>query len=181
METTLADMATAAVPGAARNGSLVALEVASRRPAWLDRLVLICTGDPMRVSDLLMTAARQDPSKAHEMIGAWSYTKGFRTPDGADARTRHLELTSHIPLDTLATDLRACTEYDGATISAASVAVPTVVVTAGDDRMVPPEYAKPIVDALADGTELVLPGVGHRVQWEAPEAVAAVLVAAATR
>lgn len=160
-------------------GSLIALEVASRRPAWMSRLVLMCTGYPMAVNAALIEQAERDPRSAAALITKWSHTRGFAATD-PNAMTHHEALTAHVPAAVLASDLRACDSYSEAEDAARSVEVPTLVITATEDKMVPSNLAEPILTALADASHLSLEGVGHRIQWEAPERVAAALVGVAS-
>ena len=49
-------------------GSLVALEAAARAPGRADRLVMIATAYPMKVSDALLATARDEPLRAIDMV-----------------------------------------------------------------------------------------------------------------
>ena len=55
-------------------GSLIALEVARRLPARVAGVALIGTAAPMRVSDALLAATRDDPAAAMDMINVWSHS-----------------------------------------------------------------------------------------------------------
>jgi pimeloyl-ACP methyl ester carboxylesterase len=55
-------------------GSLIALEVARRIPARVAGVALIGTAAPMRVSDALLAATRDDPEAAMDMINVWSHS-----------------------------------------------------------------------------------------------------------
>ena len=53
------------------------------------------------------------------------------------------------------------------------ITVPTLVVWGGEDRLVPPSYAKRIADALGGSAEIrQIAGAGHMVELDAPEALA---------
>jgi pimeloyl-ACP methyl ester carboxylesterase len=53
-------------------GSLIALEVASRVPDLVQKLVLIGTAFPMKVSDALLTGSIDAPFKTMEMVNVFS-------------------------------------------------------------------------------------------------------------
>jgi pimeloyl-ACP methyl ester carboxylesterase len=53
------------------------------------------------------------------------------------------------------------------------ITAPTLVVWGGEDRLVPPSYAKRFADALGGPAEIrVIPGAGHMVELDAPETLA---------
>jgi pimeloyl-ACP methyl ester carboxylesterase len=53
-------------------GSLIGLEAAARQPALVGRLVMVGTAYPMKVSEALLTTARDAPLKAIDMVNAFS-------------------------------------------------------------------------------------------------------------
>jgi pimeloyl-ACP methyl ester carboxylesterase len=57
-------------------GSLAALEVARRMPARVAGVALLGTAAPMRVSDALLAATRDDAAVAMDMINLWSHSAG---------------------------------------------------------------------------------------------------------
>ncbi len=54
-------------------GSLIALEAAARAPERVTQLVMVGTAVPMKVSDALLTTARDDPNRAIDMVTAFSH------------------------------------------------------------------------------------------------------------
>jgi pimeloyl-ACP methyl ester carboxylesterase len=54
-------------------GSLIALEAASRAPARIRRLVMVGTAYPMKVSQALLDAAREDPYAAIDSVNTYSH------------------------------------------------------------------------------------------------------------
>lgn len=55
-------------------GSLVALECAARHPQRVSALALVSTAFPMRVSEELLTATRDDEPAAQAMVNLWSHS-----------------------------------------------------------------------------------------------------------
>ena len=55
-------------------GSLIALEAASRAPQRAAGLVMVGTAYPMKVSDALLSTARDDPARAIAMVNAFSHS-----------------------------------------------------------------------------------------------------------
>jgi pimeloyl-ACP methyl ester carboxylesterase len=81
----------------------------------------------------------------------------------------------------LGVDLGACDRFGDAPRMAAAITCPATVVIGAADRMTPPKAGRKLA-ALIPGAETVeLPGVGHMMTIEAPEATAQALLRAATR
>jgi pimeloyl-ACP methyl ester carboxylesterase len=55
-------------------GSLVALDCAARHPARVGRIALIGAAFPMRVSEELLAATRDDEPLAQDMVNIWSHS-----------------------------------------------------------------------------------------------------------
>src|SRR3954471_12080470 len=55
-------------------GSLAALEAAGAAPDRVSKLALVGTAYPMRVSDALLDAARDDEQRAIDMVNIWSHS-----------------------------------------------------------------------------------------------------------
>jgi pimeloyl-ACP methyl ester carboxylesterase len=51
----------------------------------------------------------------------------------------------------------------------AGIDVPTLVITADGDRLIPPDLTTPMAEQIADARLEVLPGVGHLTNVEAPD------------
>lgn len=62
-----------------------------------------------------------------------------------------------------------------------NVRVPTVVIHGCDDRVIPVSEGERLAGLIPDARLEVLPGAGHLVSWEAPEAVAAQVLETAAR
>jgi pimeloyl-ACP methyl ester carboxylesterase len=159
-------------------GSLIALEVASRGNVALAHLVLLSVGAPMSVTEALLKDAVHDIESACDFMSTWSSSRGAKT-QVAEAIAAHDAVRLSLEPGVLATDLHACNSYGGAVAAARAVSVPTTVVVAARDKMVPPHTADPVVEALATVELIEISDSGHTLQHEAPERVAATLEFAA--
>ncbi len=173
-----AGAATAALVGHSL-GAAAALECAARHPDRVRALALVGTAPRMPVHPDLLAAAAAEDHRAHELIVDWSLGRrshlggsaaiGMWMAGGADA------LLDTIGYDVLATDLEASNAYSGAEQAAAGVTCPTVVVLGGDDRMTPRRHGEQLAAAIPGAAVRVVPGSGHSLMAERPDAVLAAL------
>lgn len=159
-------------------GALIAMEVAARGNERISRLVLEAVGSRIRVSEDLLRDAVHDTDAACSFMDTWSSSRASKVRV-AEALAEHDNHRRSLESGVLANDLHACNNYLRAVDAAAAVDVPTIVVLAGRDKMVPPETAGPVIDALTTVERIDIEGVGHALQHEAPDRVGAVLVAEA--
>jgi pimeloyl-ACP methyl ester carboxylesterase len=160
-------------------GSLVALETAARHPDRVEKLALIGTAFPMKVSDALLGTARERDHAALEMINVWSHraagqTGGNRVPGQwiMGGSMRLLERTA----EPLYNDFNACNCYTGGADSAAKVACAVLLIAGSRDQMTPPKAAKAIADQLANRKSVMVDGSGHDLMAEQPDAVLDALI-----
>lgn len=174
-------------------GSLIALEVAQRLPARVAGVALIGTAAPMRVSEALLAATRDDPAAAMDMINVWSHSAAIapfaarpgNPGPGFNVVWQNLRLMQRIAAtngaQVLPTDFAACHAYDGALAAARALPCPVLFVLGERDQMTPPRAAKSLIDACADRTVVTLPATGHALMAENPEGVRRALAAFAGR
>ncbi len=174
-------------------GSLIALEVARRLPARVAGVALVATAAPMRVSDALLAATRNDPDAAMQMINVWSHSAATapfaarpgNPGPGFNIVWQNLRLMQRIAAvngpKVLPTDFAACNAYDGAFDAARQLSCPALVIAGERDQMTPPKAAGSLIDALADRTVVTLPATGHAMMAENPEGVRRALVQFAQR
>jgi pimeloyl-ACP methyl ester carboxylesterase len=161
-------------------GSLIALETAARHPDRVEKLALIGTAFPMKVSDALLGTARERDHAALEMINVWSHsaagqTGGNRVPGQwiMGGSMRLLERTA----EPLYNDFNACNQYTGGAESAAKVTCPVLVITGSRDLMTPPRAAKALIEKLSGARSVTVDGAGHDMMVEQPDAVLDALIA----
>jgi pimeloyl-ACP methyl ester carboxylesterase len=156
-------------------GALVCLQLAGRRPASVAQLALLGPAVPMAVNDALIDAARRNDHVALELINGWSHSAahqlgGNRQP-GLWMMGQSMRLLERTRPGVLHTDLVACQRYSDGLAAAASVRCATLLVLGGRDQMAPPRNAAPLAQALQSARTVTLPGIGHSMMTEAPDAV----------
>ena len=82
-------------------GSLIALEAAGQAPQQVRGIGLIGTAFPMKVSDVLLNAARDDEERAFDMINRWSHARWIHRPGtpgpGFSVHVQNLRLMQRQP------------------------------------------------------------------------------------
>jgi pimeloyl-ACP methyl ester carboxylesterase len=129
----------------------------------------------MPVSDVLLDAAKADDHVAFELINGWSHSVprqigGNRVP-GMWMTGAALRLMERTAPGVLYTDLFACNAYAGGLEAAAAVRCPVLVILGQRDLMAPPRSATALCEALAEVRVVTLPGAGHAMMAEQPDAV----------
>jgi pimeloyl-ACP methyl ester carboxylesterase len=159
-------------------GALVALETAARHGKRAAGLVLIGASVPMPVADALLDAARNDEPKAMAMINAWSHSQrgllGGNAAPGVWMFGANRRLMERQPRGVIANDLAACNAYAGGPAAAAAVhaaACPALIVAGGADRMTPPRNTRALAEMLPHARVVTLPGAGHAMMAEQPDAL----------
>ena len=166
-------------------GALAALEAAARAPSKVSHLALLGPAVPMVVSEDLLAAARADLHVAFELINGWSFSAakqlgGNRQP-GVWMAGNAMRLMERTPPGVLHADLAACHEYANGLTAARELRCPALLILGARDLMAPPRAAKELADALPDVRTISLPGCGHSMMAEEPDAILDALVDFLTR
>ena len=158
-------------------GSLIALEAAARAPGRADGLVMVGTAYPMKVSDALLTTARDDPARAIAMVNAFSHSGIASKPSypgpgawlhgGASALMQRIQAGHDGNL--FEHDFRVCDAYAGGLEAAARVTCASTLIVGARDVMTPPKATKTLAAALRATVAQV--ASGHALMQEAPDAV----------
>jgi pimeloyl-ACP methyl ester carboxylesterase len=164
-------------------GSLIAIEVARRLRERIAGVALLGTAAPMRVSDALLAATRDDPAAAMQMINVWSHS-GSIAPfsvhpgnpgPGFNIVWENLRLMERLAqvngADMLPTDFAACNAYVSALNAAKSLNCPALFLSGAADQMTPPKAAQPLIEAFANKLVVTLPATGHAMMAENPDGV----------
>jgi pimeloyl-ACP methyl ester carboxylesterase len=159
-------------------GSLVALEAAARAPERATRLLMFGTAVPMPVTDALLTASRDAPHQAIEMVITYSFSTLAAKPSypgpgvwlRGSARGLMRQVLAHggDPL-LFHTDFVACNSYSAGLAAAERVRCPAHLIVGAADQMTPPRSTREIASALKAAVHTV-PG-GHFLMQECPDGV----------
>lgn len=162
-------------------GALVALDAAARHPDRVAGLALLGVAERMPVHpDLLKAAADNDPL-AVELVTGWGFgprglVGGNAAPGLALVPTGRRLMGRQAP-GVLGIDLAACNAYAQGAESAGKVACPALFLLGALDRMTPAKAGKALAALIAGARATVLPGIGHMVMVEAPDATTDALAA----
>jgi pimeloyl-ACP methyl ester carboxylesterase len=159
-------------------GSLIALETAARAPERVNRLMMIATAFPMKVSEALLNTAREEPLKAIDMVNAFSHSTIGAKPaypgpgswlhGGNRALMRRLQ-AAQTEVNLFENDFRVCDGYAGGSQAVERVQCPVTVVLAERDAMTAPKSGRALAQALK--ARVVPVPAGHALMQEAPDAV----------
>ena len=156
-------------------GSLVAIECAARHPDRIAKIALIGAAFPMKVSDELLTATRDDEPLAQDMVNIWSHSAYAQYPGnpgpGFWAMGGNLRLMQRQKPGVMHTDFAACNAYANGIDAAKQVRCPALLIMGKRDLMTPPRAAKEIMGALADKRSVEIAGSGHALMAEKPDEV----------
>ncbi|WP_343733061.1 alpha/beta hydrolase [Duganella sp.] len=171
----LATLAAAGVSQAAlaghSMGSLIALQAAAQAPQRVSHLALLGSTYPMTVADALLDTARNDETRAIDMVTKWSHSPGYA--DTEPLRQLMLRLAG---AQLLHNDLAACNSYDGGAHAAAAVRCPTLFIFGANDVMTPPKSAARLTSAIPHAQSVTLAS-GHALMSEQADAVNEALLA----
>lgn len=164
-------------------GSLIALEAAARAPQRVQRLVMVGTAYPMKVSDALLNAARDQPEQGMAMVNNFSISSLATKPGfpavGAWLHGGGLALMAQVQRagppgsNVFLHDFQLCNRYGRGLQAAAQVACPTHLILGAADQMTSPKATRELAAALKAQTHWV-PG-GHSIMMEQPDAMLAAL------
>ncbi|MGZ3182467.1 MAG: alpha/beta fold hydrolase [Telluria sp.] len=168
-------------------GSLIALEAAHRAPQRVRGLALVGTTYPMKVSDALLSTARDDEPQAIDMVNQWSHSSLTHKPSCPGPgfsvlgmSRRLMQRMSAINPDQLFyTDFNACNAYANGEAAAASVRCPVLFVLGKKDMMTPARSAKALCEAIPQSKSVQI-DAGHQMMAEQPDAVLDALFAFAS-
>lgn len=162
-------------------GSLIALEAAARAPERITRLVMVGTTYPMRVSEALLSAARETPLQAIDMVNALSLSTLAAKPScpgpgtwlhgSGRALMRRTLAQAQVRdgLNLFVHDFGVCDRYAHGLEAAALLRCPVTLVLGARDQMTTPKTTHAIAAALK--ARVVMLPAGHTLMAEVPDAV----------
>lgn len=160
-------------------GALVVLACAAHKPKRVSQIALLAGAPAMPVHPALLEAAARPEPLASRMICDWGFGVaghfgGHRSP-GSWMQGHAMALLGRSAGARLHTDLAACNGYRNGLEAAAKIACPTLVVAGALDRMTPARQGAKLADAIEGARIVTLPGCGHMMMVEAPDATRDVL------
>ncbi|SEL63593.1 Pimeloyl-ACP methyl ester carboxylesterase [Roseateles sp. YR242] len=180
-----AGVPTAALVGHSM-GSLIALEAAAQQPLRCERLVMVGTAWPMKVSEQLLNTSRDQPQAAMAMVNAFSHTTLAAKPavpgpgtwlHGANLALMERMQASGAPHGNLFLhDFQVCDRYEAASAAAQRLKAAAHLILGTRDAMTPPKSARQLQELLNAQVQTVT--AGHALMAEAPEALLTALKAA---
>lgn len=157
-------------------GTLIAVDCAARHAARVERIALIATAYPMKVSDAFLDAAKRNEYTAFDMHTIWGHAP--RVPLGGnpnpgmwmygDTQARLERLAPGV----LYTDLKASNDY----VFAGGVKCPALFILGRRDMMTPPRAAKSLQEQIPGAHTVLIDSAGHSLMAEAPDAVLDALI-----
>jgi pimeloyl-ACP methyl ester carboxylesterase len=165
-------------------GSLIALETAHRAPERVTNLAMLGTTWPMKVSDTLLAASKDELQAAIDMVNIWSHTGPLPKPASPApgmsvsnlSRRLMQRMAERNPAALFHTDFSACNAYANGGAAAAGVNCPTLFLLGARDVMTPPRSAQALTSAVRHG-KIVTVDAGHAMMAEQPDAVLDALIA----
>lgn len=156
-------------------GSLVAIECAARHPARVTKIALLGSAFPMKVSDELLAATRDDEPRAQDMVNIWSHAAIAHYPSnpgpGFWVMGEGLRLMQRQKPGVMHVDFAACNAYANGEAAARTVQCPALMITGRRDLMTPPRATRAIAAALRDLRSVEIAGSGHALMAEKPDEV----------
>lgn len=160
-------------------GSLITLETQAKAPARVARIALVGTAYPMKVSDSLLDAAKNDEQSAIDMVNIWSHTSiahkpscpgpGFYVMNGSQRLMQRISKIN--PDKVFYTDFSACNAYANGEAAAKSVSCPTLFLLGKRDMMTPPKATATLTKSIPHAKVVQIENCGHALMAEQPDAV----------
>jgi len=157
-------------------GTLVAVDCAARHAERVERIALIATGYPMKVSDAFLEAAKRNEYTAYDMHTIWGHAP--QVPLGGnpnpgmwmygDTQARLERLAAGV----LYAGLKASNDYR----FSGTVTCPALFILGKRDMMTPPHAAKSLQEQIPGARTVLVDYSGHSLMAEAPDAVLDALI-----
>jgi pimeloyl-ACP methyl ester carboxylesterase len=162
-------------------GSLIALQAAANLKDRVTHLVLVGTAYPMKVSQMLLDAALNEPAKGIQMINVFSRSTLAAPPSalgpgtwvyGISQALNHRVQASNKEVNLFYRGFNACNSYAGGEAAIAAITCPVLFLLGSMDQMTLPAAAQDLIKRATQAGKSVrtamLP-VGHHQMFETPE------------
>ncbi len=155
------------VPVGHSMGGAIAQELALAVPRRLAALVLVATGARLRVHPSILRGLRENFEDTVRFLSQWAY--GDEPPPPLlDVFVEQVMATSP---EVVYGDFAACDVWDRMG-DVKDISVPTLVLGGESDRLTPPKFLRYLAEHIPQAELVLIPGAGHMVMVEAPDAVA---------
>jgi pimeloyl-ACP methyl ester carboxylesterase len=159
-------------------GSLIALEASHQAPQRVEKLAMLGTTYPMKVSDSLLETAKYDEPAAIDMVNIWSHSMRAQNPacplagvSAMGTARRLMQRMSAInPAQLFHTDFTACNAYANGEAAARALACPALFIFGSKDMMTPARSTKMLTAAIPHG-KIITVDAGHSLMTEQPGSV----------
>ena len=151
-------------------GGGIALDFALAHPVRAAGLALVGTGARLRVLPRLLQLLDTAYPEGVDLL--LSMALAARVP--AELRASLHRQTAANRAGVVLGDLRACDAFD-VIDRLGSIEAPTVAICGEEDQLTPPKYARFFGERIKGARVVVVPGAGHYVQVEQPDATTAAL------
>lgn len=147
-------------------GGAIAQQLALDDSDHVAGLVLIATGSKLPVEPTLPQRALDEPSATIDWLIARAWHRDTSDSQLALARARLSQMSPIV----LQGDFLACATFD-VRHRLAEIAVPTLVIGAAEDRMVPLKFSNTLAETIPHARLIVIDGAAHMVPLEHPARV----------
>jgi pimeloyl-ACP methyl ester carboxylesterase len=152
-------------------GGAVAQHLALAHPERVAGLVLAATAARLKVAPLLLAAIRHQFDHLPTMLEGVGFSPASDPGRVASWAVRQIQAPREIVL----ADFLACGSFD-LRDRVASISCPTLVISAADDRLTPPQLQQRLAGLIPRATLTVVHRTGHLLFWERPDRVAELIL-----
>lgn len=152
-------------------GAAIAQTIGIRNPDGLAGIVLFGGGAKMPVTDMILDGLLNEFEKTVEMIVKFSWARGA-AESFTDVARQHMLAT---PPEVVHGDFYACSQFD-VREQLEQIKVPTLVVGATDDKMMPFKNSQTLAKEIPNATLVEIKNAGHFMMTEKTNAVTRPLV-----
>ncbi len=161
-------------------GGAIVLEATAAFSERISRIALLGTALATPVNNDLLTAARDAPEKAHQMITAWALGPrakvGGHPVPGLWMSGGSMALLARNQPGVLYAAFDACNRWKSGPEAAQRVRCPALVVLGARDSMTPPKIGQQLASVIPGSRTVTIADCGHMMMAEAPDAVLDALI-----
>jgi pimeloyl-ACP methyl ester carboxylesterase len=148
-------------------GGAIAQALALDYPARVKGIALIATGAKIPIHPDILNYAVSDQPRVAQLITAWSWVSGADAASLQNSTAAILQIAPEV----MHGDFVACAGFD-ARPRLNEIHVPTLVVGAAHDQMLPPKFSQFLHDNIPNSTLIMVENAGHKLILEQPKIVA---------